>query len=252
MQYDVDPLKDIIIQIELHSVDGIQKCFSQGVNPNVLFKGVPLIYELTSEYKRGPEFKKCVRTFVDAGLQFEDKILLAVLLDDSKSLEKLLANDPEKVHAVYRLRCSYTPLFEVTLLHICAEYNHFSCADVLMKYGADVNAKAGFDKNGFGGQTPIFHAVNQNGDESSDMLTFLLANKADLKSTVPGLIWGKSYEWETLIPAVNPISYAMMGLLPQMHRREETISNIVVRLLRQEYGIDYKPKNVPNKYVNRK
>ena len=81
------------------------------------------------------------------------------------------------------------------------------------------------------------------------MLNFLLPRSADLKITVPGIIWGKGYEWETLIPAVNPISYAMMGLLPQMHRDELTISAIVSTLLQHAYGIDYTPGNVPCKYL---
>ena len=81
------------------------------------------------------------------------------------------------------------------------------------------------------------------------MLNFLLARSADLETTVRGFIWGKGYEWETLIPAVNPISYAMMGLLPQMHRNERTISKTVSLLLKTAYGIDYTEKNVPNAYL---
>jgi len=63
------------------------------------------------------------------------------------------------------------------------------------------------------------------------------------------MIWGKGYEWETLIPAVNPISYAMMGLLPQMHRNEKTISETVSLLLKAPYGIDYAERNIPNAYL---
>jgi hypothetical protein len=81
------------------------------------------------------------------------------------------------------------------------------------------------------------------------MLHFLLENKADLTHTVKGLIWGKGYEWETFIPAVNPISYAMMGLLPQMHRKEKTITEVVSLLMKRAYGIDYTPANVPNAYL---
>src|SRR5690606_169156 len=118
-----------------------------------------------------------------------------------------------------------------------------SCAKVLVDYGADINTRAGIDENGFGGQTPIFHTVNQNSNNSYDMLNYLLFNSADLTLTVTGLIWGKSYEWETFIPAVNPVSYAMMGLLPQMHRNEKTISDIVSLLMKHSYGIYY---NAPN------
>jgi hypothetical protein len=83
------------------------------------------------------------------------------------------------------------------------------------------------------------------------MLHFLPHNGADLSVTVKGLIWGKGYEWETLMPAVNPISYAMMGLLPQVHRKEETVMQVVALLIKHAFGINYVPKNVPNAYLKR-
>ncbi|MES2646444.1 MAG: hypothetical protein V4717_06180 [Bacteroidota bacterium] len=155
-------LEEIVTQIELHSPDGIRSCFEHGVSPNVLFKGQPLIYELTSEYTRTNRFAACVKLFVEYGLEFEDQPLLLVLLNDAISLQEYLENNPSPIHNIYTLRCAYTPLVEVSLLHICAEYNHVSCAEVLMKQGADVNKKAGVDEYGFGGHTPIFHTVNQN------------------------------------------------------------------------------------------
>lgn len=245
----MNSLDDIVIQIELHSVEGIKECFSRGVSPNDLFMGEPLIYELISEYTRSSRFKDCVKAFVENGLEFEDKILLAVLLDDAETLRQHINNDPAVVSKKYTLRTAYTPIYEASLLHICAEFNHVSCAEVLVNNGIDVNVSAGVDENGFGGQTPIFHTVNQNSNQSIDMLNFLLSKSADLKLTLAGITWGKGYEWETLIPSVNPISYAMMGLLPQMHRAETTISKVVATLLKHAYGIDYVPVNVPCKYL---
>ena len=245
----MDYLNKIIGEIETHSVHGIKECFSNGVNPNDYFKNEPLIYELTSEYLRSSRFKDCVKAFVDYGLVFDDKVLLSVLLDDAQSLENKVKDNPKIVDKRYTLRCAFTPLHEATLLHICAEFNHIFCAEVLVKHGADINAKAGFDENGFGGQTPIFHTVNQILNHSIEMLNFLLSNSADLNDTVTGLVWGKGYEWETLIPSVNPISYAMMGLLPQMHRNEIDISKIVSLLHKSAYGINYTSSNVPNKYL---
>ena len=242
-------LEKIIGDIETHSVQGIKTCFENGVSPNDDLNDEPLIYELTSEYTRSPEFKNCVKVFVDHGLIFEDKALLAVLLDDAGLLTAELIKEPKTVLKTYTLRCAYTPFHKISLLHICAEFNHISCAEVLVKYGVDVNVKAGIDEYGFGGQTPIFHTVNQNSNNSIDMLNFLLSKAADLKYTVAGLIWGKGYPWETFIPAVNPISYAMMGLLPQMHRNERTITKVVSTLLKAGYGIDYVPSNIPNKYL---
>lgn len=247
----MDYLHELIIKIELHSVEGIKECFANGINPNDHFRGEPLLYELTSEYTRSPRFKDCVKAFVDHGLEFDDKILLAVLLDDAGSLSDLLRNEPNTVSKKYTLRCAYTPLYEATLLHICAEFNHVSCAEVLIAHGADINATAGVDEYGFGGQTPIFHTVNQNSNNSAEMMDFLLSHLADLELTVTGLVWGKGYEWETRIPAVNPISYAMMGLLPQMHRNEMVISTVVTRLLKHRYGINYSPGNVPCAYLKK-
>jgi hypothetical protein len=246
----MDHQKEIITQIELHSPEGISDCFLNGVSPNDTFKGEPLINELTSEYLRSPRFKECVKVFVEFGLDFKDKTLLAVLLDDSNKLQNIIEEKPQTVKRKYPMRCAYTNIFDASLLHICAEFNHLNCAKVLIDNGADVNAKAGIDENGFGGQTPIFHTVNQNMNQSLEMLDFLLSNSADLSITIKGLIWGKGYDWETFIPAINPSSYAMMGLLPQMHRNEKTIAEIVSKLLKHEFGIDYKSKNIPNKYLN--
>jgi len=239
----------IITDIECHSVEGIMECFSHGVNPNDTYRDQPLFFELTSEYARTGKFKECVKAFIDAGLQFETKELLAVLADDVEMLTSLLQADSTLANKRYTLRCAFTPLLDVTLLHICAEFNHFDCAKKLLKWGAKVNAAAGVNADGFGGQTPIFHTVNQPHHNSREMMDFLLENDAKLDITVPGIIWGQTYPWETLIPSVNPISYSMMGLLPQMHRNEKTITEVVVKLLKHAYKIDYAHKNVPNAYL---
>lgn len=246
----MDYFKKIITDIELHSVQDIKECFENGISPNQLYNDRPLIEELTSEYTRTSRFKDCVKTFVDYGMKFDDKVLLAVLLDDSSTLENLVTENPETVTKKYTLKCAYTPLDNASLLHICAEFNHLSCAEILVKHNADINAKAGKDEYGFGGQTPIFHTVNQNSNHSKPVLDFLLSKKADLNITVQGIIWGKGYEWETLIPSVNPISYAMMGLLPQMHRDETVIHETVLKLIQHQYNVTYPIKNVPNKYLN--
>ena len=240
----------ILIDIETHNVRGIQKYFENGGSPNDILNEVPLFTTMVEMYSRGPKFKVCIKAFIDAGLQFEDQALLAVLADDAVRLEDILGTDDSFVRKTYSLfRNTYTSLIGGTLMHFCAEYNSILCAEVLFSYGADVNAKAAFDEFGFGGHTPVFHTVNQNGNSSVDMLYFLLENNADLSLSVKGLIWGKGYEWETFVPAVNPISYAMMGLLPQFQRKEKIIAGVVSLLIKHAYGIDYYPPNVPNVYL---
>ncbi len=125
-----------------------------------------------------------------------------------------------------------------------------SCAKKLIEHGADINKKAGFDGNGFGGQTPVFHTVNQHENTCIDVMKFFVSQNADLITTVKGLVWGKGYEWETFIPSINPISYAMMGLLRQFQRTEQQIYEVVSILLKATYGTNYFPTNVPNKYLN--
>lgn len=244
-------LEKLIGDIEVHSVEGIRDCFSHGVSPNDYYNNEPLIYELTGEYLRSPRFKDCIGAFVHYGLEFKCPLLLSVLLDDAETLAGFLAKNTDAVNKRYNLRCAFTPMYDVTLLHVCAEFNHLNCAKVLVESGADINATAGFDESGFGGQTPVFHTVNQHSNHSLDMLLFLIEHSASLEQTVPGLIWGKGYEWETLIPSVNPISYAMMGLLPQMHRKEKEIAENVSLLLKKAYGIEYTPVNVPNRYLGK-
>jgi len=244
-------LERIIIDFELHAVDGIKECFEKGVDPNEMVNGKPLIYSLINMYTRGPLFKKCIQAFVDFGVAFEDKALLAVLLDDAPVLDALLTADPAAMTKAYSLDSTFTPLYKVSLLHICAEYNHLACAETLVKHGADVNATAGVDENGFGGHTPVFHTVNQDANKCLDVLRFLVAQNADLAITVKGLVWGKGYEWETFVPSVNPISYCMMGLLRQFQRKETHIYEVVSLLVKSQYGIDYLPPNIPNKYLNK-
>jgi hypothetical protein len=242
----------ILYAIEVHSVEGIRQYFSDGGSPNEVHSGVPLFTTMVEMYYRSPNFKDCIRAFIDAGLEFDDLALLAVLAHDAESLEKTIATNPTIVSKAYTLyNNTYTPLTGGTLMHFCAEYNSLACARILLQHGADVNAKAAYDEFGFGGHTPIFHTVNQNGNASINMLHFLLQNGADLQLTVKGLTWGKSYEWETFIPAVNPISYAMMGSLPQFHRKEKTVTEVVSLLVKHAYGISYVPQNVPNAYLKR-
>lgn len=243
------PLEKIILAFELHTVEDIKWCFENGIDPNMVYKDKPLIYELINMYTRGPKFKECIKVFVDYGLDFDDKILLAVLLDDAAMLDSYLQKDKTTINRAYSFECAFTPLYEASLLHICAEYNHYYCAETLIKYGADVNVKAGTDEYGFGGHTPVFHTVNQNGGKSIDVMNVLLAHGAELYITVKGLIWGKGYSWETFIPAVNVISYAMMGLLPQFHRSERDIYAVISILLKTQWGMEYYPANIPNKYL---
>ena len=83
-------------------------------------------------------------------------------------------------------------------------------------------------------------------------MRLLLAAGAMTDVRLVGLSWGKGYEWETTFFDVTPISYAQMGLLPQVHRSQRDIySNI--RLLLEAAGHRVPPlANVPNRYLRPK
>jgi hypothetical protein len=84
----------ILYHIEAHSVEGIRQYFEQGGSPNELLDDdKPLFTMMVVMYTRTPLFKDCVKAFIDAGLEFDDKALLAVLTDDADKLEEMVKND---------------------------------------------------------------------------------------------------------------------------------------------------------------
>jgi hypothetical protein len=71
---------------------------------------------------------------------------------------------------------------------------------------ADVNARATVDGAGVGGQTAIFHAVTQWGDQGLAMAQFLVDRGADLRVRVklPG-----HYERPDEVVECTPLGYAL-------------------------------------------
>ena len=147
---------------------------------------------------------------------------------------------------------AFTSLDGVSLLHVAAEYGNFNAARALVEAGADVNARAEIDEHGLNGHTPLFHTVNSIHNRSEPIMRLLLAAGARTDIQLAGITWGKGYEWETTFFDVTPISYAQMGLLPQVHRNEvEIYSNL--KCLFEASGRKVPPLgNVPNRYLRPK
>ena len=81
-------------------------------------------------------------------------------------------------------------------------------------------------------------------------MRLLLESGARSDVLLPGITWGKGFEWETTCFDVTPISYAQLGLLPQMHRIDRDVYANVKTLL-QAAGRRIPPlDNVPNKYLH--
>jgi ankyrin repeat protein len=62
-------------------------------------------------------------------------------------------------HADHSFALHGTPLAGTTLLHMCVDFDEMEIARWLIAHGADVNARAQVDADGFGGQTPLFGCV---------------------------------------------------------------------------------------------
>jgi hypothetical protein len=115
-----------------------------------------------------------------------------------------------------------------------------------------VNATAAVDEHGLNGHTPLFHTVNSIANRSEPVMRLLLGAGANPGVRLAGISWGKGFEWETTFFDVTPVSYAQVGLMPQVHRRERDIyANI--RLLLEASGRRAPPlANVPNRYLQPK
>ena len=127
-------------------------------------------------YCRDPEGKhRCLELFAGHGIELPDTPPMALHRGRIDLLERHLARDPDVVNRTYAHREIYppelgchadeslalhgTPLAGTTLLHMCVDYDEIEIARWLIRHGADVNAKAEVDADGFGGHTPLFGCV---------------------------------------------------------------------------------------------
>ena len=91
------------------------------------------------------------------------------------------------------------------LLHVAAECGTLDGARLLLARGSDVDARAAVDDHGIGGQTAIFHAVTQFGDDGLPMAEFLVEQGADL--SVRAKLSGH-YERPSEFVECTPLAYA--------------------------------------------
>jgi hypothetical protein len=127
-------------------------------------------------YARNPSGKhEVLEIFAENGYALPDTPILAFHRGDTTRLKEHLRRDPALVHRRFSLREIYppelgcagdglsgmhgTPLGGTTLLHLAIDFDEREIFDLLLGHGADVDARAAVDSEGFGGHTPIFHAV---------------------------------------------------------------------------------------------
>jgi hypothetical protein len=131
---------------------------------------------LLETYCRWPEGKhRCLELVAERGIALPDTAPMAMHCGRIDLLEALLRRDPKLLnrsfsheeiypaelgcHADHSLALHGTPLAGTTLLHMCVDFDEIEIARWLIEQGADVNAKAEIDADGFGGHTPLFGCV---------------------------------------------------------------------------------------------
>lgn len=241
---------DLLCAFEGHSVQDIRAILDAGFDVRQPIKGKSIANSLIEMYARSDQFPDCLRLLLDRGAVVDDPRIIPVLLDDANALAEALDADPLLINHRTSLISAFTPLIGASLLHVAAEFGNGNAMRVLLERGADVEARAAYDEHGFNGHTPIFHTVNSAFNRSAPLLDVLLSAGARPDVRLDGITWGKGFEWETTCLDLTPISYAQLGLLPQVHRSEADIYSNIERLLRAA-GRTVPPRvNVPNRYLN--
>ena len=127
-------------------------------------------------YGRNPAGKHAIlQRFKARGYQWEDTPMMAFHCGDLDRLKTHWQNDPQLIDRRFGYREIYpavlgcaddfrsglhgTPIDGTTLLHLSIDFDEREIFDWLLLQGADVNAAALIDDEGFGGHTPLFNAI---------------------------------------------------------------------------------------------
>lgn len=146
-------------------------------------------------YGRRPEGKhKVLEIFARQGYELPDTPMMAVHRGDLARLRGFLQDDPELIERRFSLveiyppslGCAkdgrsgmhWTPIDGTTLLHLAIDFDEFEIFELLLGHGANVNARANVDEQGFGGHTPLYNAVVSHGKTQAAMARALLERGA--------------------------------------------------------------------------
>jgi hypothetical protein len=127
-------------------------------------------------YCRNPTGKHAIlQRFKKRNYQWTDTPVMAFHCGDTDRLKIHLQNDPALINRRFSYREIYppelgcaddhrsglhgTPIEGTTLLHLSIDFDEREIFDWLLERGANVNAEAVIDKEGFGGHTPLFNAI---------------------------------------------------------------------------------------------
>ena len=145
-------------------------------------------------YARNPTGKHAIlESFARQGYDLPDTPIMALHRGSVPDLERHLRDDPSLLARRFTLREIYppelgcgsgggmhwTPIAGTTLLHLAIDFEEHEIFDRLLARGADVNARATVDADGFGGHTPLFNAVLSHPGGDAAFARALLERGAD-------------------------------------------------------------------------
>ncbi|MDB5325494.1 MAG: Ankyrin [Phycisphaerales bacterium] len=126
-------------------------------------------------YCRNPGKHACLELAVKHGIDLPDTPVMALHRGRLDLLRAHLIRDPGLLQRRFTYRDIYpsnlgchddetlglhgTPLSGTTLLHMAVDFDEMDMAIWMLEQGADVNAPATLDADGFGGHTPLFNSV---------------------------------------------------------------------------------------------
>jgi len=197
----------------------LQWLLDHGADPNRdkqgrLYKETALDY-LLGTYSRSEQLGECIEILLAAGgtTRYDEPGVLDILRGRMASLAEKVDRDPSLVSRRFpaldfgATGARRLTLKGATLLHVAAEFGAVEAVRLLLKRGADVNARAQADEQGIGGQTPLFHAVTQQRDWGLPVAELLMARGADLslRAKLPG-----HYERPDEVVECSPLGYARL------------------------------------------
>jgi len=244
--------QELLNAFDGHDIAGAHAALEAGANPCEPIRGKLPVDWLLEEYTRSDRLGECLRLLFERGAILRDPVIAPVLLNDADAVRDAIKANSAFLRHRTTLVSAFTSLVGVTLLHVAAEYGNLDAARALVDAGADVNATADMDEYGLNGHTPIFHTANSIHNRAEPIMRLLLDAGARTDIRLDGITWGKGYEWETTFFDVTPISYAQLGLMPQVHRNDADIYSNIKCLL--EYSGRHVPplENIPNRYLQPK
>jgi hypothetical protein len=155
------------------SVPGTEFLFRLGVRvePGA---GTPVETVIGSDSRRPADKRAILALYAEHGYEYPDTPVMAFHRGRFDLLAQHLARDPGLLAHQFpideifppEVGCRHppyeamgTPVDGGTLLHLAVYWDELDMATWLLDHGADPNARAAVDADGFGGHTPLFNAV---------------------------------------------------------------------------------------------